>query len=383
MGRCRGVSMALAMLFLLAGPAFGKSITFGVQAPLSGKYANEGQGIANAVKLIADRLNEGNGLLGRQVRVITCDDRGDAKAAERCAHELVSKGVFAVVGSYTSGATAASQPIYDKAEILQTSDGTAEELTLHGYKLFFRNAPPNSAEARFTAKYLIEARHFERIAVLSDHSSFSKGLGDAVVAGVEKLHGNVVYRGYIKSGATHFHRQLARLAAKHPDVIYFSGYYSEGGRLRAEQARMGINAVFVGGDANQNVNFGKLAGAARTGSVIINAPAPENLPYPEAKTFLKAYKSTYGSLPPSIYTLTNADGMRFIIDAVQKTGSFNPYRVASYLHHHFHNLPYLHQLRYFAGITGPIGFNMFGERFGSPFRAFEIQSSGSYRAVYP
>jgi len=383
MGRCRGLLLSLGLLPMLASPAFGKTIIFGVQAPLSGQYANEGKGIANAVQLIADRLNQGNGLLGRQVKVVTCDDHGDAKGAKSCAHKLVKEGVFAVIGSYTSGATAASQPIYDKAEILQTSDGTAEELTLHGYKLFFRNAPPNSAEARFTASYLVKARHFSRIAVISDHSSFSKGLGDAVVAGVKKLHGTVVCRGYIKNGATHFHRELARIAGKHPDAIYFSGYYSEGGRLRAEQARMGIKAVFVGGDANQNVKFGKLAGSAKAGSVIINAPAPENLPYPEAKTFLKAYHSAYGTMPPSIYTLTNADGMRFIIDAVQKTGSFNPYRVASYLHHHFHNLPYLHQLRYFAGITGPIGFNMFGERFGSPFRAFEIQSDGTYRGVYP
>ena len=383
MRKCLGWLFGMGLATMASMPALASVVKFGVEAPLSGQYANEGQGIANAVKLIANHLNNSGGLIGHEVKVVVCDDKGSAQGATDCAHQLVSDGVFAVVGSYTSGATAASQPIYDKAHILQTSDGTAEELTLHGYKLFFRNAPPNSAEARFTARYLIKGRHFKRIAVISDHSSFSKGLGDSVVQEVKKLHGEVVYRGYIKSGDHRFYNELEKVKASNPDAIYFSGYYSEGGRLRAEQRKLGINAEFVGGDANQNVQFAKLAGAAAKGAVIINAPAPQNLPYTEAKRFLKAYKAAYGELPPSIYTLTNADGMRFIVDGVLKTGSLNPFRVASYLHHHYHDLPYLHQLRFFPGITGPIGFNMFGERFGSPFQAFQVQANGDYQAVYP
>lgn len=383
MGRWFGLLLGLTALTLAWGSARAKSITIGVQAPLSGQYADEGKGIANAVKLIADRLNKGRGLLGRQIRIITCDDRGEAKEAVNCAHQLVEAGVFAVIGSYTSGATEASQPIYNRAHVLQTSDGTAEGLVMHGYKLFFRNAPPNSAEARFTAKYLVSVRHFRRIAILSDHSSFSRGLADSLVAEIKKRHGNVVYRGFVKNGERHFRSVLLKVSAAHPDVLYFSGYYSQGGRLRAEQVQMGIKAQFVGGDANQNVMFGKLAGAAAKGAIIINAPAPEDLPYPQAKNFLKAYRAAYGAMPPSIYTLTNADGMRLIVNGVKRTGSFNPFRVANYLHHQYHSLPYLHQLRFFSGITGPIGFNMFGERFGSPFQAFVVQSDGSYKAGYP
>ncbi|WP_097461105.1 branched-chain amino acid ABC transporter substrate-binding protein [Mangrovitalea sediminis] len=362
------ISLGMSATAMAAG-----TVTFGVQAPITGQYANEGQGIEKAVKLLAKQLNDKGGLLGKTVKVVSCDDEGKATQGALCARNLSNQNVFAVIGTYTSGAAGAAQPIYARANILQTSDGTAEQLTQHGYKLFFRNAPPNSAEAKFTGEYLVKGKHYKRIAVLSDHSSFSKGLGDAVDEAVKKEGGNVVFRGYINAGSQDYRSVLTTVKSKNPDVIYFSGYYSDGGLLRSQEKDLDINADFVGGDANQNVKFAQIAGQAATGTVIVNVPAPENLPYKEAKDFLADYKSMYGELPPSIFTLTNADGMRAIVKAVEATKSFDPNKVADYLHN----------LRNFPGITGPMGFDKHGERLGSAFQAFEIQPDGSYKTVYP
>ena len=372
MFKLKKLVLAAAVSMSIAAPAAAESVTFGVQAPITGQYANEGQGIEKAVKLLAKQLNDKGGLLGKDVKVVACDDEGKATQAALCGRNLSNQDVFAVIGSYTSGATAASQPIFARANILQTSDGTAEQLTQHGYKLFFRNAPPNSAEAKFTGKYLVKDKGYKRIAVVSDHSSFSKGLGEAVADAIKKEGGNMVFNGFINAGSQDYRSVLTTIKSKNPDVIYFSGYYSDGGLLRAQQKDLGINADFVGGDANQNVKFGEIAGDAAAGTVIINVPAPENLPYPEAKSFLSDYKAAYGETPPSIFTLTNADGMRAIVKAVQETKSFDPDKVAGYLH----------GLRDFPGITGPLGFDKNGERLGSAFQAFEIQPDGSYKTIY-
>ncbi len=367
------IAVTALTLGAAATTAAAESVTFGVQAPITGQYANEGQGIEKAVRLLARQLNEKGGLLGKDVKVVACDDEGKATQAALCGRDLSNQDVFAVIGSYTSGATAASQPIFARANILQTSDGTAEQLTQHGYKLFFRNAPPNSAEAAFTGEYLVKAKQYKRIAIIADHSSFAKGLGEAVTASVKKEGGNIVYNGFITAGSQDYRSVLTTIKSKNPDVIYFSGYYSDGGLIRSQEKALGIDADFVGGDANQNVKFGELAGKAAMGSVIINVPAPENLPYPEAKSFLNDYNAAYGENPPSIFTLTNADGMRAIVKAVQETNSFDPSDVATYLH----------SLRDFPGFTGPLGFDDKGERLGSAFQAFEIQGDGSYKTVYP
>ena len=368
------LAIATAALSLtMAGAAMADSVTFGVQAPITGQYANEGQGMEKAVKLIAKQLNEAGGLEGKEVKVVSCDDEGKATQAALCGRDLANQEVFAVIGSYTSGATAASQPILARANILQTSDGTAEQLTQHGYNLFFRNAPPNSAEAKFTGEYLVNAKKYERIAVIKDHSSFAKGLGEATEAAIEEQGGNIVFEGFVTAGSQDYRSILTKIKSKNPDVIYFSGYYSDGGLIRAQQASLGIDADFVGGDANQNVKFAEIAGSAAQGSVIINVPTPENLPYPEAKKFLADYNAEYGENPPSIFTLTNTDGMRAIVKAVQETKSFDPDEVAAYLH----------ELRDFPGFTGPLGFDDKGERLGSAFQAFEIQDDNTYQTVYP
>ncbi|AWN15544.1 branched-chain amino acid ABC transporter substrate-binding protein [Salinisphaera sp. LB1] len=363
------VAMGVSSLAMAAG-----TVTFGVQAPITGKYANEGQGIEKAVKLLAKEQNAKGGLLGKQIKVQACDDEGKATQAALCARRLTNAGVFAVIGSYTSGAASAAQPIYARANVIQTSDGTADELTQRGFKTFFRNAPPNSAEAKFTGEYLVNHKHYQRIAVISDHSSFSKGLGDAVAEAIKSDGGQVLTRAYINSGSQDFTSVLTDIKSKNPDVIYFSGYYSDGGLLRSQEKQLGMNVPFVGGDANQNVAFAKIAGDAAQGSIIVNVPAPENLPYKAAKEFLAAYQKAYGEAPPSIFTLTNADGMRVVMKAVEETHSLNPKKVEAYLHQKIDKFP---------GITGPISFSSKGERIGSAFQAFEVQADGSYKTVYP
>ena len=79
-------------------------IKIGVQAPITGEYANEGQSINNGVKLIVDQYNAKGGVLGKKIEVVTCDDQGTAQQAAICAKKLVNEGVKAVIGSYRSGA---------------------------------------------------------------------------------------------------------------------------------------------------------------------------------------------------------------------------------------------------------------------------------------
>ncbi len=347
-------------------------ITIGVQAPITGQYANEGQGIADAVKLLVGQLNAKGGLLGHELKVEVCDDQGEAAAAAICARQLVNAGVLAVIGSYTSGAALAAEPIYARANVVQTSDGTSDELTARGYKTFFRNAPPNSAEAEFTAGYL-KASGLTRIAVVTDHSSFAEGLANAVVANAKKAGVTVLDKAYITAGSQNYTPVLTKLAALNPQAVYFSGYYTDGGLIKAQMSQLGMTAKFIGGDANQNVAFAKIAGNAAAGTVIINVPAPENLPYPAAKEFLQQFSKAYGHPPPSIFTLTNADGFRAIVATAEKIKSVEPVQL----------IPALHQLKNFEGFTGTFSWNAVGERTGSPYVAFEVMADGSYKITYP
>jgi branched-chain amino acid transport system substrate-binding protein len=362
----------VACTALVASANAADVIKIGVQAPITGKYANEGQSIDNGVKLIVDQYNAKGGVLGKKIEVISCDDEGMAQKAAICARKLVNAGVLAVIGSYTSSATEAAQTTYYRNKVLQTSDGTSDSLTKHKYWTFFRNSFPNSAEADFTAKYLVQHKHYKKIVVLSDYSSYATGLADATVKSIKALNGNIVYRGKIKSGTQNFTAILTKIKSMNPDVIYFSGYYNDGGLLRAQQEQLDIKADFVGGDSNDNPDFMKLAGSSAAGTFLINVPTPDILPYDIAKKFLSDYKAKYGMAPASIWTLLNIDGLRAILYAATETKSTDSKTISDYLHN----------LKNFPGITGPVTFRNDGERIGGGYMAYEVQKDGSYKIVF-
>ena len=347
-------------------------IKIGVQAPITGQYANEGQSIDNGVKLIVDQVNAKGGILGKKLEVVSCDDQGTAQQAAICAKKLVNEGVVAVIGSYTSGATEAAQTTYFRAGVLQTSDGTSDSLITHKYWTFFRNSFPNSAEAEYTAKYFIDGKKYKKIVVLSDYSSYSTDLSDSVVKAIKAKNGNVIYEGKIKSGTQNFTAILTKIKSMDPDVISFCGYYTDGGLIRAQQIQLGIKADFVGGDTNDNQDFKKLAGDSAVGAFIVNVPTPDILPYDIAKQFLADYKAKYNAAPASIWSLMNIDGLRAILQAMETTKSEDTKVIAAEMH----------KLKDFPGITGPINFREDGERLGGGYMTYEIQADKSYKIVY-
>jgi len=374
MNKCTRIILAATAAALLAVPAFAAdTLKVGVQAPITGSYANEGQGIENGVRLLAEQINAKGGVMGKQIEVIACDDQGTAMAAAICAKDLVNKGVSMVIGSYTSTCAEAAQKTYFKAGVLQTSDGTADALTEKGYWTFLRNSFPNSAEAEFVANYLVNVKKYKRIVVISDFSTYADGLANAAEAAVKKLGGNVVSRDKIKADSQNFTPVLTNIKSKQPDAIFFAGYYSDGGQLRSQQMALGIKADFYGGDANDNPDFAKLAGSAAKGAFIVNVPSPDVLPYEIAKSFIADYQKKYGEMPPSIWGLMNIDGMRAIIHGMEQTKSFDGKKVADYLHSMATPL---------EGITGQIAFAKDGNRKGGAYVVKKIEADGSYSNEY-
>lgn len=367
------VLMSLTAFGLVAAPALAAdTLKVGVQAPITGSYANEGQGIENSVRLLAEQQNAKGGVLGKQIEVIVCDDQGTAMAAAICAKDLVNKGVAMVIGSYTSTCAEAAQKTYYNAGVLQTSDGTADSLTEHGYWTFLRNSFPNSAEADFAADYMVNVKGYKRIVVISDFSSYATGLAEAAIASIKKAGSDIIAYEKIKADSQNFTPVLTNVKSKNPDVIFYAGYYTDAGQLRAQQKALGIKADFIGGDAVMNPDFAKLAGSAAEGAMVINVPSPEMLPYDIAKQFLTDYQAKFGMMPPSIWTLMNADGMRAIIHAMEQTKSSDTKKVAEYLH----------AMEPIPGITGPIAFKKDGNRVGGTYVTFKVDAKGDYVADY-
>ena len=117
---------AFCMLSVAPGSvsqAMAEPIKIGVMCALTGPFASEGQDMRNVVEILATELNKSGGIKGEKVEIIVEDDAGDPRSAALAAQRLSTKGVVAVIGTYGSAVTEASQSIYDEAGIVQIATG--------------------------------------------------------------------------------------------------------------------------------------------------------------------------------------------------------------------------------------------------------------------
>ncbi|HAS51612.1 MAG TPA: branched-chain amino acid ABC transporter substrate-binding protein [Gammaproteobacteria bacterium] len=345
-------------------------VKIGLMAPLTGSWASEGQGMKKIVELLADQQNAKGGVLGRKIEVVTEDDGGDPRTASLAAQRLTTKGVVAVIGTYGSSVTEASQTIFDEAGIPQIANGsTAIRLTEKGFKHFFRTAPRDDEQGRMAAQ-TIEKLGFKKVAILHDSTSYAKGLADEANTLLKKQGAEVVFFDALTPGERDYTAILTKLKGANPDVVLFTGYYPEAGLLLRQKRSMGWAVPFIGGDATNNPDLVKSAGKeAAEGFYFLSPPQPQDLDTPEAKAFLTDYQKKYNEAPPSIWVVLAGDGFRVAVAGIEGAKSAEGGKVAAYLHE---------SLKDYSGLSGPISFDAKGDREGEVYRVYKVDAEGHF-----
>ncbi len=362
--------LALALGLAIAGPAAADTVKIGMIAPLTGSWASEGQEMKRNGELLAAEQNARGGLLGKQVELVVEDDGGDPRTASLAAQRLSTRGVVAVIGTYGSAVTEATQGIFDEAGILQVANGsTAVRLTEKGLKYFFRTCPRDDEQGRVGAA-VIQKSGAKKVALLHDSSAYSKGLADEINAILKANKVNVVFFDALTPKEQDYSAILTKLKAAGPEIVFFTGYYPEAGLLLKQKRQMGWNVPFVGGDAINNPDLVKIAGKeAAQGFQFLSPPVPKDLDTADAKGYVAAYQKKYGEAPSSIYGVLAGDGFRVIARAIEATKSTDKDRLRDYL---------VSGLKDFPGYTGKIGFNATGDRVGELYRVYKVDAAGNF-----
>ena len=364
--------LIVAAGLIVAGPpaAAQDTIKIGLMCPLTGSWAAEGQDMKQIVQLLAGQVNDRGGLLGKNVEIVIGDDGGDPRTAALAAQRLATRDVSAVIGTYGSSVTEASQNIYASAGIIQIANGsTAVRLTEKDLPYFFRTCPRDDEQARVAVKTLTE-NNYEQIAILHDNTTYAKGLADETKKRLDGKNAEVVFFNALTPGEQDYTTILTKLKSVNPDVVFFTGYYPEAAMLLRQKRDMGWDVPFIGGDANNNPDLVKIAGKeAVAGFRFLSPPVPQDLPSAQARDFLSSYKEKYGSAPGSIWAVLAGDAFRVIVKAIEETGSTDTDKLADYLHN---------DLEAFPGLTGPIAFNEKGDRVGDVYRVYKVNAEGNF-----
>lgn len=359
----------LALSVFLNGAALAAEVKIGLMCPLTGKWASEGQDMKNIVTLLVDGVNKSGGVGGNTISLIVEDDAGDPRSAALAAQKLASAGVVAIIGTYGSAVTEASQNIINEAGLVQIATGsTSVRLTEKGMKHFFRTCPRDDAQGQAASKVITDGG-YKAVALLHDNSSYAKGLAQETRDALKKTGVKVVFFEALTPGERDYTAILTKLRSAEPDLVFFTGYYPETGMLLRQKAEMGWNVPMMGGDAANHQDLVKIAGKeAARGYFFISPPLPQDLDTPQAREFLHAYKGAYKALPVSVWAVLAGDAFKVIAAALAE-GKTTPDAMAGYLKT---------GLKEYPGLSGPLGFDTKGDRVGDFYRTYTVNADGVF-----
>ncbi len=362
----------IAIFCLLFAPALfaADPVKIGLMGPMTGSWASEGQEMKQVLDLLADEYNQQGGVLGRKIQILTQDDGGDPRTASLAANRLVSQKIVAVVGTYGSSITEATQNIYDEAGVVQVANGsTAIRLSEKGLKNFFRTCPRDDEQGK-VATATIQKLGGKKVAILHDNTSYAKGLAEESRANLKAANVEVVFFDALTPGERDYNAILTKLKAAGPDFVFFTGYYPEAGLLLRQKKEMGWDVPFMGGDAVNNPTLVETAGAAAAeGFYFLSPPLPKDLDTPEAKSFVEAFTKKHGHAPKSIYPVLAGDGFRVLVEAIKATDSVEAEKISAYLKS---------SLKDFPGLTGTLAFDDKGDRVGEVYRVYKVDGEGQF-----
>jgi ABC-type branched-subunit amino acid transport system substrate-binding protein len=371
---------ALAVLAVLAGivpgSAQSQTIKIGVPVPLSGSSANAGTDIVNGAKLAAARINAAGGVLGKQIELVPEDDACDAQTAVQAAQKLVDAGVVAVAGGYCSSAALPELSTFHRAGIPYVLDASSNpKLTEMGYNDVFRAIGRDDEQGPFAADFIKNSLHAKRAAVIHDNTTYAKGLADNTVEALKKDGVDVVYSDAITPGQMDYSPILTHVASLNPDVIYYTGYFSEAGLIVKEARQLGLKMTLMGGDGTNDPTLMKTAGPAADGLIITTEPLAQFLS--GAHGFVDDYTKAYGQ-GPGAYSVYEYDAVAVTAKAIADGKSATPAAIAAALH----------KITNYPGATGTIGFNPKGDRIvvgyitiivkGDSFAPYQKQDAGGH-----
>ena len=358
-------------LFLTTAARSGDAIVIGVMGPVTGPWASEGQDMVNVVSIMADNINKAGGVNGRQIKIEVGDDAGDPKTAALAAQRLASSSVIAVVGTYGSSITEASQGIYDDEGVLQIATGsTAIRLSEKKLPLFFRTCPRDDEQGRVMAEMVQKMGH-KKIALVHDNTSYAKGLADESKSLFEKAGQQLVFFDAITPGDRDYTTTLVKMKTLNPDIIVFTGYYPEAGMLLRQKKDLKWDVAMIGGDATNNTTLVEIAGKeAANGYYFISPPGPLDLTGPDAAKFMDEYRAKHGATPGSVWAIMAGDAFGVLVEAMKHLGDdISAESIGEYLHN---------DLKEYPGFTGSISFDAKGDRVGDVYRLYQVDTNGKF-----
>jgi len=299
-------------LVLLAGCG-GDKFKVGVILPMTGGTATFGQESWNGIQLAWDDLKA----RGVDFDLKLKDEKSDSQTANIQTKTLIeNEGVHVILGSVASSNTLQIMLVAKEAGIpVITPASTNDTLTDKGGPLASRICFNDSFQGAVLANFALGEGWKKGVAVVDRAQVYSTGLAENVRQVFEAGGGTLAFE-YYSSGDTDFSNTIQNVANQKPEVIFFSGYYPEGGPMIRQAGDKWKGVPLVAGDGFDSPELSKLVGDT-SAAIFLCSHFAADAPDAQVQDFAKRYEKRFGELPGAMAGL-GYDVLLVLADAVKR-----------------------------------------------------------------
>ncbi|MFK4811183.1 substrate-binding protein [Devosia neptuniae] len=326
----------------------GDTVTFGLNLPLTGAYAEEGADEQKAYQLAIQHLNgegdgglisvltptalKGNGVLGKKVAFVTSDSQTKADVARAGATRMIERdGAVMITGGSSSAEAIAVQGLCQEmgvifmAGLTHSNDTTGKDKKRYGFRHFFNAYQSGIGLApAIVNEYGADRRAYH----LTADYTWGWTQEESMKAATEKLGWQTVQAVRTPLGAADFSQYLTPILNSGADVLILNHYGTDMVNSLTQAVQFGMRDRQANGKDFQIVTpliselMAKGAGDNVKG-IFGTSNWHWNLQDPGTVAFTKSFGAAYGA-PPSQAAHTAYVQALLYADAVERAGTFYP-----------------------------------------------------------
>jgi branched-chain amino acid transport system substrate-binding protein len=223
----------------------GNELVIGVPMPLTGVLSQAGQLILSGIRFAADEANQQGGVLGRQLKLVVEDTKGEPNTAATIAAKMATQDkVYAFVGGYGSTADFALlqgvkryQPIF----VHPASSSTRLETTFGPEPWYFHVYIWDYHRQKAATSFFESlSPRPKKVAVAYEDGLYGSDAAKYSEKYMKEAGFDMVMKEPFKTGSPDFSPILNRVKSADPDVFFFVGYSGDNIQIARQAKSLGI-----------------------------------------------------------------------------------------------------------------------------------------------
>jgi len=265
------------------GAECGDTIKIGAPLPFSGPTAAFGNTAYNGMQVAVDQINSAGGIKALGGATLELDkadtSSSDTTQASSAATKLVSDGVVAMVGAWSTQLTAPIAPVAERAQVPLITQAWGDDLSKQGYKYFFQPSARSSQIGGGGAAALVKAAQeagvsFRKVVAVAPNDAANVQQYNSATQAFTQAGAQASNPVFYQAGVTDVHPIVNEIQSANADLILFGGTPADATLIIKALRDAGVTAPmlsFGGAIAGTDPSFAKTLGDEVNGLIAVTA----------------------------------------------------------------------------------------------------------------